>query len=380
MSYRLDARETLPQGIRRIVDEQLRDAIAGLRTASADQRDHALHEARKAAKKSRAVLRLVRDELGSKDYRRENRALRDAARKLSGPRDAAVLVGTLDRLAGQVPRARQSLAPLRAVLEERRRETAARVLDEEGAMTVAAEEILAVRVRIDDWRLRRDDFSLVAGGLTRTYERGRDSFAKARKQPTDARTHEARKGVKDLWYHARVLKPVWPGPMGELVDATEELGDLLGEDHDLAVLLETVRGLAATGADAGSGETLGVLVENRRAELRSRIWPLGRRIYAEKPKPFVRWIDVLYRVWREETEWWLSSGQADRIRELLAACERGTEIDERRARERLRRQGIRDGDLADRLPEGSGFFGAADFDALVEGGRVKLVESDPPSA
>ena len=55
MSYRLE------DGIRRIVAEELDDAIAGLRAG--DDRDTAIHEARKSLKKARSALRLARTDL-----------------------------------------------------------------------------------------------------------------------------------------------------------------------------------------------------------------------------------------------------------------------------------------------------------------------------
>jgi CHAD domain-containing protein len=247
MAYRLDARETLPRGVRRIVSEQLDGAVEGLRTATGDDRDRAVHDARKRLKKSRAVLRLVRDEVGSKTYQRENQALREVGRSLSASRDAAVLVEIVDRLGERVPLARRSLAPLRAVLEQRRREAAARALDEGGALATAADEIEEIRARVEGWRLRKDGFAALENGLRRTYRRGSERFAEAREDPTDERMHEARKRLKDLWYHARILQPVWPGPMDELVEAADELGDRLGEDHDLAVLAGTVPGAGPRG-------------------------------------------------------------------------------------------------------------------------------------
>ena len=374
MAYRLDPRETLPDGLRRIVVEQLTEAEDGLRTAPGDERDRAVHQARKATKKSRAVLRLVRDEVGAKTYSRDNQALREAARRLSDPRDAAVLVASVDRLREQIPLARKSLAPLSAVLEQRRVEITSRVLDDEDAMAAAADELAVIRARVERWRIGSDRFSVLEDGLRRTYARGRDAFADARKRPGDERLHDARKRVKDLWYHARVLKPVWPGPMDALVDAADRLGDLLGEDHDLAVLSDTVRALAAEGGDRGAGETLLTLADNRRAELQAEIWPLGRRVYADKPKPFVRRLAVLYRAWREETVWAISPESAATVRELLEARRSGSADDRRRLREQLRRQGIRIGDVDARLPGHNGDPGASDFDALVEHGRVRIAE------
>lgn len=375
MAYRLDSRETLPDGIRRIVGEQLADAEDGLRSARDEERDEAVHEARKATKKSRAVLRLVRDELDSKTFKSENSALRDAARRLSEPRDAVVLAATVERLARQVPLARRSLAPLQVLLEKRRAEVTKRVLDEGAAMASTADALAEVRGRVDGWSIESDGFSALAGGVRPTYARGREAFAAARRDPTDERLHETRKRVKDLWYHARLLKPIWPGPMGELVEATDELGDLLGEDHDLAVLADTVRSLAPEGADGGAGETVLSLVENRRAELRAEIWPLGRRVYADRPKPFVRRLGALYRTWREETVWLIPAESAEMVRELLEAKRTGTTTDWKRQRERLRRRGIRISDVETHLPElRNGDVGPADFDALVEHGRVRITE------
>ena len=65
MSYRLELNESLPDGIKRIVKEQIDQALEQLRE-SPEGRNEAVHDARKRFKKIRAVLRLVRDEIGEK--------------------------------------------------------------------------------------------------------------------------------------------------------------------------------------------------------------------------------------------------------------------------------------------------------------------------
>src|SRR5688572_12596308 len=60
--------------------------------------DANIHDARKQLKKSRAALRLLRDSMGEIAYRRENTALRDAARPLGVARDSKVLLAALDDL------------------------------------------------------------------------------------------------------------------------------------------------------------------------------------------------------------------------------------------------------------------------------------------
>jgi hypothetical protein len=160
--------------------------------------------------------------------------------------------------------------------------------------------------------------------------------------------------------------------MDAVVEATDALGDLLGEDHDLAVLAETVGALEAEIGDPGAAEAVHALVAARRAELRERVWPLGRRVYADKPKAFVRRMGGLFDAWREETAWRLSAEEAALVRELLAAQAAGTPAEQRRARDRLRRHGVRAGDLDERLGHADGRPRIDVFEELVKRGRVRI--------
>jgi hypothetical protein len=76
--YHWKAGESMAEGLKRIVAEQLRLAIWEI---SADQgaTDHAVHEARKCLKKSRSAMRLFQNTLG-KEYEQSNAALREAGR------------------------------------------------------------------------------------------------------------------------------------------------------------------------------------------------------------------------------------------------------------------------------------------------------------
>src|SRR5690349_17569591 len=73
--------------------------VASAAGTSAARRDDTVHEVRKSLKRLRALLRLLRHSLGRDEYRRENLALRDAARPLAVVRDAKVFVGTIQGLA-----------------------------------------------------------------------------------------------------------------------------------------------------------------------------------------------------------------------------------------------------------------------------------------
>ena len=293
-AYRLKRNEKPTAGVRRVASGRTADALEQLRDGSSEDFADAVHEARKDMKKLRAVLRLVRDDVGEDVYRCENRRFRDAGRVLAGPRDAEVKLDTLDSLRRR-HRDRLSDVSLRRFEDALRsdRETAAR----EVGVDRAAAEIDAGREAIEDWPLRRDGWSLLAPGLECSYRRGRTRFADVRKVASDGAVHEWRKRVKDLQYQLRLVRNSWPDVIDVIADQAGELSDLLGEHHDLAVLRDD----ALTRRELFADDALGTLLEAihvRQRDLADHALTLGRRIYAEKPKPFMRRLRAYWEAWR----------------------------------------------------------------------------------
>ena len=123
MAYRLEADESVRDGILRCAGEQLDRAITELSEHITEDPVEAVHAARKAVKKERSLLRLARGAMPAGQRRRENAALRGAARGLSAARDAEAMLGTLDglseRYVGQVPES--TFEAIREQLQSRRR-------------------------------------------------------------------------------------------------------------------------------------------------------------------------------------------------------------------------------------------------------------------
>src|SRR5919201_1891793 len=119
-AYRLRSGEFVPDGMRRIARGQLDAGIEELEGQPNRKLDQAVHETRKRLKRLRASLRLERFGIGDEIYRRENAAFRDLGRRLSAPRDAMVLIETLDalrdRFSDELPQ--DQLDPLRDRLEQ----------------------------------------------------------------------------------------------------------------------------------------------------------------------------------------------------------------------------------------------------------------------
>lgn len=301
MSYRLETYESLPDGIKRIVLEQIDQALEQLIDLP-EGRDEAVHDARKRFKKVRAVLRLVRDEIGNEVYQAENVCFRDAGRRLSAVRDSAVLIETLDYIVehAQDERLTSTLAAkLRHRLTYAHEYLSNRVLESEGALAIVIDTITQARMRVHTWPIEHDDFSALAGGLRRVYKRGRNRLSDAYDSPSPENFHEWRKRAKYLWYHTRILKPLWSDVLDEVADEIHDLSDLLGLDHDLTVFLDKIIDLPEIAEDENS-YIFDDVIGQQRAKLQATARPLGQRIYAEKPKAFIKRLANYWAAWQLE--------------------------------------------------------------------------------
>jgi CYTH domain-containing protein/CHAD domain-containing protein len=300
-AYRLLADEDAATGVRRAIVGRLDKAAERLREASeggaeGDALAEAIHGTRKDLKKARAALRLVRDELGEKTFKRENRALRDAARTLSASRDAEVKLATLDALAagdGDVPPAATALWR-EALVADRDRIAGG----ESGGTEDAIAAIEAAAARAPEWRLRTDGWGLLSPGLDIAYREGRETFAALGDSPDFEAVHELRKRGKDLWYQLRLLRDAWQPVLEPTAEEIHEFTDKLGDHHDLAVLCVDLVGREEV--DPVHRETLRTLIEARQASLLAEALAAGERIYAEKPKAFSRRIRTYWRAWRRD--------------------------------------------------------------------------------
>jgi CHAD domain-containing protein len=180
----------------------------------------------------RAGLRLA--DLETDDlYRRENGAVRDAAKGLSALRNAEALLETHARLqvrfADEVDWRR--LVGVRRALVARRAQLA-----DDGTLPrrIAAfgEELGTVRDRLLQLPLADLGFDDLAPGFERAYRRGRKAMRSIDAAPSDARFHAWRKRAKDHRYHLELLRDLWPAQVKARRAEVRIFGDLLGDEHD----------------------------------------------------------------------------------------------------------------------------------------------------
>jgi CHAD domain len=164
-------------GLRRMALGQLDLSIELLGGDGGAPGEKAVHETRKALKRLRALVRVLRSELGEEVFAREDGALRDAGRRLAGARDAEVMVNTLDGLLkgdGRRLARRRGVARLRRALVAEKEAADARMLGDAAMRADVLEELRAIRRRVAAWPLsRRDGIQALEPGLQRIYRQGR---------------------------------------------------------------------------------------------------------------------------------------------------------------------------------------------------------------
>ena len=237
MAYSITPKDrSATKALRRIARERLEDSVA-LVDADRMPRVALIHELRKNVKKTRALLRLVRP--GFDAYARENAALRDAGRMLSDLRDADVLAQSFDNVATRVYMPPEALAALRD------RVIAAPIAarDPDAVLKAHAEAIAEVAGRALKWEVAEAGFEAFEKGLERSWTAAQKAMRAAETEPSGEALHLWRKRVKDHWYHARILQPIWPEMMTHHMAAAETLGETLGDARDLAYLAEALAAL-----------------------------------------------------------------------------------------------------------------------------------------
>ena len=287
-AFGLRTDETVPDGIRRIARGQIDIALAALRGGG--DREAAVHEARKALKRLRTVLRLIRGDLDPRTYRHELTTFRDIGRGLAVARDSHVALETLDavakRFVDELPD--EALKPLRVRLATEHRRAQQQLVSDNAVLGPAIAALEAARARLPAWTLAHHDFRALSPGLRRIYRRGRRAGVTARGDPSTENLHELRKRVKDLWYTTQILRRVAP-PRAR--STARRVSDLLGEDHDLALLRTQALRHRRELVDRDALTSLTGVIDRRRAELRAEALAEAEHLYRRRPRRFVRRIE-----------------------------------------------------------------------------------------
>lgn len=281
MAYRLKAGRPLAKSILRAGLDQIERSANQLKK-NPNPHD-GVHQARKAFKRMRALLQLIRPIIGGKAYARENRRYRKLGRRFSGARDAQALLDVVQKLdVDSTLAARRASAAISEWLREERsrvEEAFAGEHRDSGLKALAKARRAFTRLPIQDATL-----DCVGLGLQAGYRDGRRCFYKAYITNEDEDFHDWRKAVQRHWRHLQLVSPAWPEALRPRVVLARELSRLLGDDHDLSVLCERVAAHCRSLLDDDEMTGFLALCRERQNQLRRLARGRGARLFGEKPK------------------------------------------------------------------------------------------------
>ncbi|MFL6447290.1 MAG: CHAD domain-containing protein [Bryobacteraceae bacterium] len=279
--YCFEKDEDLPEGTRRILSEQLSRAVQMLSTPG-DSLEHAVHEARRCLKRARSALRLIKFAVPN-TFARENQRLRNVGRSLSELRDAHALTQTLRELE-EHQNAEEAGSP-RVTLEKayeflRTREARIMQAMEKGGMENAIAQLNEAATRMRKLSYGHVDPQGISKSLRKSIKRGKKAFAATEDDTAAERFHEWRKRAKDLRFQLSLLASLRPD-LQPYSNSAKELEQLLGDDHNLAVLSAV---LSETQLPEHELQALRTGIDYRQNELRGKARTIGSYLYADKRK------------------------------------------------------------------------------------------------
>jgi CHAD domain-containing protein len=290
MPFRFKKSEAPERAVRRVGEERICAALQGLGKA---RRPAAIHNVRKEIKKLRALLRLVRGEIGD-DYRKAVKPLRRAAERLAASRDARVIFRAMENL---VADAEARFPKLHKMLRKNWRRETRRLLEGDSLPEVKSFLCKTGR-RLRKLELKASGWMAIAPGLKQSYERGQTTFVQAVSEATPENFHAWRKQVKTFWYQLQLICPNRSTEMRAFIDQLEHLGEQLGVEHDLVLLKQFVAEQCGDEVDEAAG--VEELIETRRMQLRQAVINLGEPLFVEEPASICQRLERHWRDWRGE--------------------------------------------------------------------------------
>ena len=275
---RIGRNEDIGAALPRLFGASLEAAATAL--ASGRPASERVHRARQNLKRARSLLRVLAPALGpgAAAVRGE---LADAARLLAGARDADAAAASARGIRKKAADADLAgFADVVAALDRKAEEAHA------GAIPVARIE---GRLRAAGAAAAEAAAAGLAGAalfdraVRTAYRKGRAAMRRARSSLATPDLHAWRKEVKSLAHLLSCGRDRLPGKAARVAERLDRLGDLLGLDHDHAMLAERLA-LSPDGSPSLMRQLSIIAAERKRLEAEARA--LGARVYRRRPRRF----------------------------------------------------------------------------------------------
>jgi CHAD domain-containing protein len=294
----LRRRESVRNGLIRIGRRQATEALHRIEQPKKADRTEDIHFVRVQCKRLRALLRLLKPVTDVEAVQRESIRLRDAGRALSGFRDAFVTGETFQRVfEGAAPRHMRDASRLLGMKQAHTKNKA----DLENALKECAKTLHHIADEFRQLPFSSRGWTVLAPGLEKSYRRARKDYERCADRGAGHLGecfHNWRKGVKELGYQLEIFENLDNKELHQLRKNFRRLGSLLGEDHDLVVFAEHVREREKNYAGLANFRPVRKRLRRRLKELRAKEFDLARKLFADKPRLWIRELSDDWTLWK----------------------------------------------------------------------------------
>jgi CHAD domain-containing protein len=279
--FRVMEGEPLAAAMKRILIGEILEAHRVLEDRTVG-RDEAVHGARRHMKWMRSIWYVLDTVPGAnRDARRAQ--IRDTARLLAGARDADVMAAEARRLLARAD-GRAHTASLRLV---ERLEAEARAAHAEAPpIATVLSRLRAAEADARSLPTRFEAGRLLADGLVASYRRGRRDWRAIDDGASTEALHDWRKRVKRRRHLSALVPVANPATTRAIQADLDDLGEILGEEHDLALLRDLVERTPTLIAPSEGRDDVLDLIADRRRKLKKVAIGLGEELYGAKTRSF----------------------------------------------------------------------------------------------
>ena len=262
--------------------------VLAIREGGSYDPEELIHVFRITLKRQRAFWRLLSPVIPHEVFRRENARLRFAKRRLAAGRDEAAALKTMRKITLNARGGKAVDFSLKALSVLRRRMLRSRNREQALlAFTQVQSDLKTTLKRFEALSPTPRGMRLFEPGLAIAYRKARQT-ARITTNSGEEKFHHWRKRVKDLWYQLAAMHSIWPGlPLEKLLYRLDVLQELLGDEHDLALLKDALNRMPGRFGGSNSVKPVIKTIDFELVSKRSKAVRLGKKILGQKPGVFV---------------------------------------------------------------------------------------------
>jgi CHAD domain-containing protein len=271
--FRITQDETIAEGVARVIHELLACMIGYLDNYQADP--DSIHQTRVACKRLRAIAKLLRKSL-PKPAKQLNAEIRDISRLLSLQRDAEVKLELIGQLINDADEDQQHLLQL---LAEHYQEGAIDQQIIEKNVQLAKEKAIALGELVKSWKFKKMDQAKVFKALGNEWGLAKISYLQNQKDPDPVDMHTWRKHAKTCLYQSQLLETHLKAKYPQRIEKLKKLGTLLGQYHDLVLILEDIEEPIIADWNEAEQASLQGYIKNKQGKLLKKTLKIAKAVF-----------------------------------------------------------------------------------------------------